>query len=181
MEVDKLIFTFEDVKTVRKVSNNITDFEDYALEVQSMYIQKLIGDPLYIKMTGDPGAARFAGLINGARYKRGAVEVIYRGLKYYACYLWLYIYSRESGASITPIGVQTYVDDDSDPSVGKTAYKNATNHYLAMADAQEECILAFLDAHSSQYPEFSHSKRIEPAEEDNIVFNVSPKLYKPPY
>ncbi len=181
MEVDKLIFTFEDVKNVRKVSNNISDFEDYALEVQSMYIQRLIGDSLYLKMIGSPDEERFVDLINGLSYKSGSRDVIYRGLKYYACYLWLYIYARESGASITPIGVQTYVDEDSEPSVGKTAYKNATNHYLAIADAQEEYILGFLDDHSSKYPEFSQSKRIEQAEEDNIVLNQSPKLYKTPY
>ncbi len=181
MEHDNLIFSFEDVKSIRKVSNNINDFEIYAREVQALYVQKLLGDSLYAEILGDPGNSRFDSLLNGKKYEKNNRMIIFRGVKYYACYLWLYLYTKESGAALTPIGVQQYVDGDSESALNNSYYHNAKNQYLSIADAQEEHILAYLSDHASDYPDFGKTKSIEQAEEDSILVLASKKRFKNPY
>ncbi len=170
--MDNLIFTLNDVRTIRLVSLNIEDFDVFALEVQTNYLQKLIGDSLYLAMTSAPGDPRFVKLIDGTNYAPGGRTVIFRGVKRYCCYLWLYRYISAGALNMTPVGPQIFNDPDSTPAIGGQDYRNETRHYIAMADALEEPILQFLSYNQGEYPEFHEGGRVEQAESDNIEFRA---------
>lgn len=173
---DSLIFSLADVRNIRKISVNIDDFEMYANEVQRNYLQKLLGDKLYTAMLLNIEDERFQDLINGKIYTNGR-DIIFRGLKIYCSYLWLYLYVNDSDTNITPIGVRIFKDEGASHADKKTVRE----HFLKSADGLEEPILRFLDFHQNLYPEFSESKKIEQAKKDNMVFGVVGKSYYPPF
>lgn len=172
---DSLIFDLTDVRMIRKVSVNIDDFDMYAQEVQRNYLQKLLGDKLYTAMILAPEEARFSDLINGTIYEDGR-DVIFRGLKIYCSYLWLYLYINDSEMNITPLGARIFKDDQAD--VANT--KLAREHYIKSADGLEEPILRFLEVNNATYPEFSESYKVEQAKKDNMTFSVIGRSYTAP-
>lgn len=186
MLLDKILFTLEDVREVRKVSVNIDDFDLYAREAQRNFLQKIIGAKLYTAIledldsgTGTPTSQRFDELLDGIIYEDGGT-VRFSGLKIYLCYVWLHLYMADSAISITPTGAKVFKDDYAEHLESKKAYRNAEAHFIASADGMEEGILRYLDANRQQYPEFSESKRIEPAERSNMNFKVIGTSRTPP-
>ena len=181
---DSLIFTLEDVRGIRKVSVNIDDFEMYAVEVQRNYLTKLLGDKLYTALLADltagvPQTQKYVDLVDGKIYTDG-YDVIFRGIKVYCCYLWLYMYMSQSDINHTPIGTMLFKDEYADRDERNGSFKNAISHYIAAADGMEEGILSFLQKYASAYPEFSESPQIEQAELDNMTFRVIGKTYSAP-
>jgi hypothetical protein len=181
---DQLIFTLEDVRQVRKVSVNIDDFDLYAQEVQRNYLQKMLGDKLYTALQDDldegvPQEQRFIDLVNGVKYTDGR-DVIFRGVKLYCAYLWLHLYMADSAISVTPIGARLFKDEYAENNEAKAAYRNARDHYISAAEGMEEPILRFLSAKYSEYPEFSESRRIKQAKNDNMTFKTFGNRYSPP-
>jgi len=178
---DALIFTLADVQLVRKVSINIDDFDLYAREAQANYLQKLLGDKLYTAMLADlvagaPQNTRFIELIDGVIYTNGR-DIIFRGVKLYAIYVWLHLYMANADLSITPLGAMLFKDADAERNEAAAAMRNAKSHFISAADGLEEPILRFLDFKGSVYPEFSESFKIEQADADNITFQVVGSKY----
>jgi len=185
MLIDQTIFKLTDVQKVRLVSDNIDDFELYAVEVQRNYLQKILGDKLYTALLSDldtgglPQTQRFIDLIDGVIYTDGD-DIIFRGVQLYCCYLWLKMYFADSAIAITPIGPMLFKDEHADRNEASKSIRNAEAHYIRAADGLEEPILRFLDSKISDYPEFSQSDRIEQAEADNFEFNVIGRRYDAP-
>jgi len=181
---DDLIFTLADVQLVRKVSVNIDDFDLYAREAQANYLQKLLGDKLYTVMLGDlsagvPQGTRFKELIDGVIYTDGR-DIIFRGVKLYAIYVWLHLYMANADLSITPLGAQLFKDEQAERNEAASAMRNAKAHFISAADGLEEPILRFLEFKGSVYPEFSESFKIEQADADNITFQVFGRKFEAP-
>lgn len=176
---DNLIFSLDDVRLVRKVSVNIDDFDMYAQEVQRNYVEKILGAKLYAAMLAglveDPIPAKWSELVDGVEYEDGKT-VIFRGLKIYCSYLWLYVYSLDSDVAVTPIGSRLFKDEHSEQA--KT--KQAIDHYIAAASGMESGILDFLRAKASTYTEFSESLQIQQAKNDSTTFRVIGKTYLKP-
>ena len=180
MAFDTLIFTLADVRLVRKsVSINIDDFDMYAQEVQRNYLEKLLGAKLYAAMLAAPAEARFVNLIDGVNYDNGG-EIIFRGVKLYCSYLWLHLYAGMGGVNHTPIGNALFKDDNSNQGEASKYQRNAAAHYIGSADGLEGSILDYLTFSASTFPEFSESKQIEQASEDNVNFKVIGNKYSPP-
>lgn len=178
---DALFFTLNDVRAIRKVSVNIDDFDLYAQEVQRNYVQKLLGPKLYLLMIDDldagaPQATRFQELINGVRYTIGNSQYIQRGLKMYACYLWLRDYALESETNITPLGVRMFKDEASELADAK----QIRAHFIRSAEGIEDGIVHFLNHNNAAYPEYSEASGEEPAEDNNFSFKVIGQRYTPP-
>jgi len=179
---DTLIFTLEDVRTVRKVSVNIDDFDMYAVEVQRNYLTKLLGDKLYTALISDltlgvPQTPKYVDLVDGKIYTDGE-DVIFRGVKLYCAYLWLYLYMSQSGVEHTPIGTMLFKDEHAERDERNGNYKNAQAHYIAAANGMEEGILSYLRKYATTYTEFSESPQIEQAQIDDMTFKVIGKTYK---
>ena len=165
------IFTLNDVRQVRKdVSVNIDDFEQYAIEAQRNYLSKLLGDKLYKAMVDNQAEARMVNLIEGEVYTDGGKDVIFRGVKIYTVYIWLYLYSLASSASLTPIGSRIFKDVLAEEASQMRATKQNTDHFLGSADGMEESIIRYLDKKRSIYPEFVDSFQIRQASKDNFTF-----------
>lgn len=184
---DKIIFNILDVRKIRKVSLNVDDFDLYAQEAQSNFLQPLLGDKLYKALLDDlsvntPYTAqtgRFTELVDGVVYTDGK-DIIFRGVKLYLCYVWLHLYMAESALSLTSTGPKIFKDDYADHNEAKQAYRNAQAHYIQSADKLEEPIKRFLDFKSSDYPEWTESNRTETAEDVNMTFKVIGNSYTPP-
>jgi hypothetical protein len=182
--IEGLIFSLDDVRKVRKVSVNIDDFDMYAREAQANYLQKLIGDKLYVALLNDlqggiPQSQRFIDLLDGVVYTSGR-DTIFRGVKLYCAYVWLHLYMADSAISITPIGARLFKDENSDHNEAKKSYRNAEAHFINGADGLEEPTLRYLRDNASTYPEFSESYQIEQAEIDNMTFKVIGKRHTAP-
>ena len=178
---DTLIFTLEDVRTVRKVSVNIDDFDMYAVEVQRNYLTKLLGDKLYTALLGDlaagvPQTQKYVDLVDGKIYEDGE-DVIFRGVKLYCSYLWLHLYMSQGDINHTPTGTMLFKDEFAEREERNGNYKNAQAHYIAAANGMEEGILNFLRKYATTYPEFSESPQIEQAEMDDMTFLPIGKTY----
>lgn len=178
---DALFFTLSDIQDIRKVSVNIDDFDLYAQETQRNFVQKLLGTKLYLLLVdnlsnGIPQDIRFTNLVNGSRYTIGNSQYIHRGIKMYACYIWLYNYVLESETNITPLGVRLFEDEASQ----LTDIKQIRAHYIRSAKGIEDGIVHFLQNNLSSYPEFSEASGQEPAEENSFSFKVIGNRYTPP-
>lgn len=182
---DKLIFNLEDIRKVRKVSANIDDFDLYAQEVQRNFLQKILGDKLYtalqqdLDVNGIPQTQRFVDLVNGVIYINSR-DIIFRGVKLYCSYLWLYMYTSDSAVNITPIGVQLFKDEYAENAEAKQSFRNASSHYQNAADGLEEPILRYLDFKRNEFPEFSESYELQPARDVNLSFRVIGQKFTPP-
>lgn len=177
--IDAQFFTLDDIQTVRKVSVNIDDFNQYAQEVQRNYVQRLLGTELYLALIDDlvlgiPQTQRFVDLVDGVRYSVGSEEFVLRGVKLYASYLWLYIYMMDSEVQITPIGTQMFRDEAAE----KTSKQQAQAHFIRSAEGLEDGIIHYLDNNHPTYPEVRYSE--EPAEKDNFSFKVVGRRYTAP-
>lgn len=187
MTFDKLIFTLDDVRLVRKVSINIDDFDQYAQEVQRNYLEKILGVELYtalqnnLNASNQPVDQRFTDLISGVQYSVGNTPINFRGVKLYCSYLWLYNYMINSDNQITPIGAMIFKDQDADHSEGKQAMRQARDHYLRSAEGFESHIINYLTNNKNIYPEFSSSCETKTATEENTSFKVIGNTYKPPF
>ena len=176
---DTPLFTIDDVRLIRKVSVTIDDFDMYAVEVQRNYLSKLLGDRLYSALIDSSTDQRMVDLLDGVIYQDGR-DVIFRGLKPYLSYLWLYLYSVDSSINHTPIGAMMFKDEFAEHASSQKAGNDARAHFISSADGMEESILRFLNRKISDYPEFHDSEQIEQAERDNITFKVIGKSYKSP-
>ena len=171
---DTLIFTLDDVRAIRgDVSVNIDDFNQYAVEAQRNYLSKLLGDKLYTARLNDLEGSRFVDLIEGVIYQDGGNEVIFRGVKIYISYIWLYLYLIGSNSSLTPIGARIFKDDFAIEAYNRKETQDNANHFIKSADGMEDSILRFLNRKRDIYPEFSQSKQIQQADQDNIQFRSS--------
>lgn len=183
---DTLFFTLDDVRGVRKnVSVNIDDFDQYAVEVQRNYVEKILGTKLYIALMDDlvggiPQTQRFIDLIGGKDYEISGDSHKFRGLKLYASYLWLHLYMGMGGTNHTPIGTQLFKDDAANHNEASQINRNAAAHYIKSADQMEEPVLQYLRDFIATYPEFSQSNQTEQAAKDNITFRVIGKTYRDP-
>lgn len=182
---DKLLFSLDDVRQIRKVSVNIDDFDMYAQEVQRNFLQKLLGDKLYLALQEDldgsglPQSARFVELVDGMNYTNSR-EIIFRGVKLYCCYVWLYLYLNESANKITPLGAKLFKDEHAEEAEAKQSYRNARDHFIKSADGLEEPTLRFLRFKQSTYPEFIESSQIETAKLNNNSFKIFGSKISPP-
>jgi hypothetical protein len=187
MSFDKLIFTLDNVREVRKVSINIDDFDQYAQEVQRNYLEKILGVELYTALQNDldgsnqPIEQRFIDLIDGVQYNIGSSVYNFRGVKLYCSYLWMYNYMLNSDNQLTPIGAMIFKDDHADHSEGKQAMRQSRDHYLRTADGQEDHIVKYLSNNLDLYPEFSSSCQTKTANEENITFKVVGISYTQPF
>jgi hypothetical protein len=184
--MDSLFFTLEDVREIRKVSVNIDDFDMFAREVQRNYVQKLLGARLYSALqvdlvAGEPQAARFVELIDGLEYTVGSDLIIYRGMKVYCSYLWLYLYTGMGDVNHTPIGSRLFTDAQSEMNEASQTLRNSKDHYIKSADQMEEPILEFLRDNRVNYPEFIQSNQVEQAKRDNITFRAMGRTITDPY
>jgi len=177
---DTPIFSLDDVREVRKVSVNINDFNVYAVEAQRNYLSKLLGDKLYTAMIAAPAEARMVDLINGKIYQDGGRDVIFRGVKVYLCYVWLYLYTISSANKQTPIGAMMFKDEEAEHSNTSRAGQIERDHFIKSADAMDDTIIRFLEKNSTIYPEFSESRRVKQASRDNLTFRSFGKTIFPP-
>ncbi len=151
---DRIIIKIEDVREKHPVSTEIQSFDAWAREAQMGYVQPLIGDALYKKLMDSPADALITKLVEGGTYGTGDNLVIYRGLRAYACYIWLYLYSIHASAKLTPIGTMAYTDPDSEHAGAAKAGKALTEHFKAIAGKLEASVEAFLAKHAGEYPEY---------------------------
>lgn len=177
---DTLVFTLNDVRTVRKdVSINIDDFDQYATEAQRNYLAKLLGDRLYTALVTTPTEERFAKLLDGEIYQDGGRDVIFRGVKIYACYVWLYLYSVGSNSSLTPIGARMFNDELAEFASDRKSARDNQDHFIKSADGMDESILRYLERNRDTYPEFSESFQIKQASNDAIQFRTFGRTHRP--
>lgn len=183
--LDPLFFTLEDVRTVRKVSVNIDDFEQFAQEVQRNYVEKVLGPNLYSLLLDDliagvPQSTRFINLVDGVDYTKGSDTIKYRGLKLYSCYAWLYFFLLSESLQMTPIGSRIFIDDEANDAEGRQSNRQSRDHFIRTADDMESKILTFLRDNSDTYPEFKEMSNNEPAAADNFSFAVIGNTYRAP-
>ena len=187
MTFDKLIFTLDDVRLVRKVSINIDDFDQYAQEVQRNYLEKILGVELYTALQNNLDASnhpvdqRFIDLVNGVQYSVCSTLINFRGVKIYCSYLWMYNYMLNSDNQLTPIGAMIFRDENADHIEGKQAMRQARDHYLRSAEGFESHIINYLTNNQDIYPEFSSSCETKTATEENMTFKVVGNTYKSPH
>lgn len=178
---DNPVFSLADVRNVRKdVSVNIDDFDQYAVEAQRNYLSKLLGDKLYSALITSPTDVRFTTLLDGEIYQDGGRDVIFRGLKVYLCYVWLYLYSVGSNSSLTPIGARIFNDELAMAASDRKAARDNQDHFIKSADGMDEGILRYLNRKKDDYPEFSESFQIKQASKDNITFKTFGRSHRPP-
>lgn len=177
---DTPIFTLDDVRNIRKVSVNINDFEMFAVEAQRNYLSKLLGDKLYTQLILNPTEARMIDLIDGKIYQDGGREVIFRGVKVYLCYVWLYLFHVSSSVKQTPVGAVTFKDEEAEHAEISKSGQFERDHFIKSADGMDDGILRFLRRNRNTYPEFSESRQIKQASKDNIVFRSFGSTYYPP-
>ena len=174
---DTILFTIDDVRTVRKVSVNINDFDVFAKEAQINYLERIIGAKLYNALIDSPTDLRFISLLDGTTYGSDQ-EINFRGVKLYLNYIWLYLFYNGSASQMTPIGARLFNDEDAESSYNLKSGTQERDHFLRSADGLEETILNFLNDNSSDYPEFSQSKQEQPAAQSNTIFKVVGRSYK---
>lgn len=177
---ETLLFTLDDVRSVRKVSVNINDFDIYAIEAQRNYLSKILGGGLYYALIKSPEDARFEPLLNGTNYIDGAMTVLFRGCKRYLSYVWLYLYSIGSPIQETPIGAMMFKDEYAEHAESMKMGSEMRKHYIKSADGLEETILRYLDKNRVAFPEFNESNQIKQASRDNMTLKTFGKAYKPP-
>lgn len=177
---DNILFTLEDVRLVRKVSVNVDDFELYAKEVQINYLTKVLGDSLYNSLMNSPGEARMINLLDGVIYQYGGRDVIFRGIKRYLSYLWLYVYAIDSDIQHTKIGTMIFKDEFAERANKMKSYTDSRAHYIASAEGEEINILLYLNRNINIFPEFHDSFQQRPSENSNITFKAFGKSYKGP-
>lgn len=178
---DTPVFTLTDVRNIRKdVSVNIDDFTQYAVEAQRNYLSKLLGDKLYTALVTTSAEARFVDLLDGKIYQDGGRDVIFRGLRVYLSYVWLYLYSVGSNSSLTPIGAQMFTDELAIAASDRKTARDNTDHFIKSADGFDESILRFLTRNRVTYPEFTESFQIKQASNDNFQFRSFGRTYRPP-
>lgn len=168
---DTILFDLDDVRTVRKVSVNINDFELFAREAQVNYLEKILGAKLYNALLAAPTDTRFASLLNGITYNSGE-EINFRGVKLYLNYIWLYLFFNGSASQMTPIGARLFKDEAAESSYDRMSGTQERDHFLRSADGLEETILKFLNDNNSDYPEFNESNQEQPAAQSNTIFKV---------
>ncbi len=172
MILDKIVFTLEDVRSVRHVSVNIKDFEPYAREVQQVYLEPLIGPKLYLLLTKKPGEDRFITFLNGHEYKdRCDFTRNFRGVKYFLCYMWLYRFMAENNVNHTPIGPNVFEDAHASPAPDNSL-KIARANYISIARGQEAEIKEYLYSHSSKFPEYASVNKEEYVEDTIATYKV---------
>ncbi len=187
MSFDKLIFTLDDVREIRKVSINIDDFDQYAQEVQRNYLEKILGVELYTALQNDldvanqPQTQRFVDLVDGVQYNVGSTPINYRGLKIYCSYLWVYNYMLNSDNQLAPIGAMIFKDEHAEHSEGKQANRQSRDHHYRSAMGQEDHIVNYLTNNLETYPEFSSSCQTKTATEEDVTFKVLGQTYVPPF
>lgn len=178
--VDLQLITLADVRRVHNVSQQIADFHVYAGEAQSLYVQKLLGDPLYLALLGAVGDARFQTLMDGCTYGDG--PSIFRGLRAYICYIWLFLYSTHSTAKLTPTGIRRYTDPESEDVDGARAGKAITSHFKDTATALGKGVVAYLGTALDTYPEYAKKVADSGAKQrglpSDVVLSATPLLYK---
>lgn len=174
---DKLFFRLEDVRAVRSnVSVHVDNFDAIAKEVMMNYVERLLGGSLYAALQDDlqggfAQSERFQELLTGVRYESDGLTRIFRGLKTYACYCWIYLWMLEDGIQLTPIGSQVFKDEEAESAEGKRKYAQLRDHTIRMADGMEEGIRDFLEK-DDRFPEYALSKKEEPAEDSNFTFRA---------
>jgi len=173
---DTILFTIEDVRTIRKVSVNIKDFDLFAKEAQINYLEKILGAKLYNALIAAPTDARFVDLLDGKTYTSGD-EINFRGVKLYLSYIWLYLFYNGSAAQLTPIGPKLFKDEDAENIYNRKAGIQERDHFLRSADGLEETILAFLNDNQSDYEEFGQSLQEQPASQSNTIFKSIGRSY----
>jgi hypothetical protein len=173
---DTILFTIEDVRTVRKVSVNIKDFDLFAKEAQINYLEKILGAKLYNALIADPSEVRFVDLLDGKTYNSGD-DINFRGVKLYLDYIWLYLYYNGSTSQITPIGVRLFKDEDAENGYNRKSGIQERDHFLRSADGLEDTILKFLNDNQSDYLEFGESLQEQPASQSNTIFKVVGRSY----
>lgn len=183
--IDKLFIRLEDVRAIRKVSKHVDNFEVIAREVMLNYVERLLGSDLYAALQDDlkggfAQTERFRELIEGCRYEYQGQTKIYRGLKDYACYCWLYLWMLDGGLQVTPIGAQLFKDEESEAAHGKQQAAQMRDHAIRMADGLEDGIKEFLEK-DGRFPEYAKSKKEEPAEASNFTFRVVGNTYVAPF
>lgn len=179
---DVPVFTLDDVRNIRKdVSVNVDDFTQYAVESQRNYLSKLLGDKLYAALVADPAEVRFVTLLDGEIYQDGGRDVIFRGVKVYLCYVWLYLYSAGSNSSLTPIGARIFNDELAIAASDRKAARDNTDHFIKSADGMDESILRYLSRNKTTYQEFTESFQIKQASNDNIQLKTFGRRHIPPY
>ena len=178
MMIDQLFFTLDDVRAIRDVSTNMGDnFDRYAQEVQRNYVQRLLGDDLYDALildlvSGVPQSQRFIDLVDGITYDVNGRKRIFRGLKLYASYLWIYLYPLDGGAKVAPIGVQVFRDEESENAQSKQEFRQLRDHAISSANGLEDPTIQYLNYHPNDYPEYSLGTKEEPAEGSDFSFRV---------
>lgn len=186
MVTDKIFFRLDDVREIRtSVSKNVDNFEVIAREVMINYIERILGSDLYAALQDDlrggfATSDRFKELIEGVRYEHQNKTKIFRGLKQYACYCWLYLWLLDDGIQITPIGSQLFKDEEAEFAQGKRQYEQLRNHSIRMADGIEEDIKDFLEK-DTRFPEYAKSSKEEPAEGSNFTFKTIGDTYNSPF
>jgi hypothetical protein len=176
--IDQIFFTTTDVRKIRHISIHIDDFDMYAQEVQRNFVNQLLGDDLYDEFINDldgsgvPQSQRFIDLLDGKTYEKNGVTRIYRGLKLYASYLWLYVYSLDSGAKVTPTGTRIFKDDESEDAQSKQEFRQLRDHSIRSANGLEDGIIDYLREFASTYPEYNSSDKVEPADENDFSFKT---------
>lgn len=174
--LDKLFFTLENVRQVRKVSKNIDNFEVIAREVQINYVERLIGSDLYAALQDDliggfPQQERFVELLEGVRYEHNSRVITFRGLKDYCCYVFIYLDLLEGGLQVTPIGAQMFVDEEAKAANNSQQFRQMRDHCIQVADNKEEGIVHFLE-NSVNFEEFDRGRSEEPARNSNFSFKA---------
>ena len=184
--IDQLFFDLNDVRNVRAISVNISDFDLFAQEVQRNYVQRLLGDDLYNALildldgNGDPTEARFTELLDGKTYDINNRKRIFRGLRLYASYLWIYTYSLDSGAKVTPIGAQLFKDEEAENAQSKQEFRQLRDHAISSANGLEDSIIEYLQDFPDVYPEYSLGDKEEPAQDNDFTFRTIGNAYTAP-
>lgn len=183
--IDQVFFTIDDVRQIRHISVNIDDFDMYAREVQRNYVQRVLGDDLYDAFQDDlvggiPQSQRFIDLVDGITYDINNRKRIFRGIKLYAEYLWLYVYPLDAGAKVTPIGAQLFKDEEAENAQSKQEFRQLRDHSIRSANAIEDTIKEYLNYHPNEYPEYALGSQEEPAEQDDFSFKKIGKTYREP-
>ena len=173
---DTILFTLEDVRTVRVASVNIEDFALFAKEAQINYLEKILGAKLYNALIAAPTDARFIDLLDGKTYTSGD-EINFRGVKLYLVYIWLYLFSNGSASQLTPIGPRLFKDENAENIYNRKAAIQERDHFLRAADGLEDTILKFLNDNQSDYEEFGQSLQEQPASQSNTIFKAIGRSY----
>lgn len=159
-----LLLSFEQQKAIKEISqNNAKKYNQIAIEVESLELDKLLGYTFYQQVASHP--EDYEDLLNGCTFEdiKGNT-VSHKGLRYVLAYLNYSAYIAESFVNDTFTGLVQKNRPDSE-SVSQGVIKNLQSNARAIAFNAFDLTKMYIELNYEKYPHWSRltsNKRTQP-------------------